>query len=348
MRWRRTSVGRSRLAGVPDNSGPGGPILVISSASNPFSRYYGEILSAEGLNEYLVADISTVTSTTLANYDVVILGDMSLTSAQVSMLTTWVNGGGQLIAMHPDKQLAGLLGLTASTSTLSNAYLLVADLNRAGSRYCRAEHTVPWCGRSVHVERRVESRDSVLECVDATTSPAVTLANAGTGQAAAFTYDLARSIVYTRQGNPAWSGQARDGQAGPIRSDDLYFGAASFDPEPDWVDLNKVAIPQADEQQRLLANLILQMNAAKKPLPRFWYFPERLQGSGRDDRRRPRIVLQRQRDQSAVWRFPGGQSGGMLGSRLAVRAEHRVSVPAVHSEQPADRLPGGGLRGSGI
>ena len=43
--------------------------------------------------------------------------------------------------------------------------------------------------------------------------------------------------------------------------------------KPDWVDLNKVAIPQADEQQRLLANLILQMNAAKKPLPRFWYLP---------------------------------------------------------------------------
>jgi len=39
------------------------------------------------------------------------------------------------------------------------------------------------------------------------------------------------------------------------------------------VDLNKVSIPQADEQQRLLANLILQMNAARKPLPRFWYFP---------------------------------------------------------------------------
>jgi len=34
-----------------------------------------------------------------------------------------------------------------------------------------------------------------------------------------------------------------------------------------------VAIPQADEQQRLLANLILDMNRDKKPLPRFWYFP---------------------------------------------------------------------------
>src|SRR2546423_5137824 len=110
------------------------------------------------------------------------------------------------------------------------------------------------------------------DAVTSTTYPAVTVNSFGAGQAAAFTYDLARSVIYTRQGNPAWSGEARDGQS-LIRSDDLFFGAASFDPQLDWVDLTKVAIPQADEQQRLLANLILQMNAAKKPLPRFWYFP---------------------------------------------------------------------------
>jgi hypothetical protein len=62
----------------------------------------------------------------------------------------------------------------------------------------------------------------------------------------------------------------------PIRSDDLYFGAAATDPQPDWVDLNKVAIPQADEQQRLLANLIVSMGSDRKPLPRFWYFPRGL------------------------------------------------------------------------
>ncbi len=102
----------------------------------------------------------------------------------------------------------------------------------------------------------------------------MTIASVGTlgGQAAAFTFDLARSIVYTRQGNPAWSGQERDGIA-PIRSDDLFFGAAAGDVQPDWVDLNKVAIPQADEQQRLLANLVLHLNRARKPLPRFWYLP---------------------------------------------------------------------------
>ena len=47
----------------------------------------------------------------------------------------------------------------------------------------------------------------------ATANPAVTLRNVGAsgGQAAAFTYDLARSVVETRQGNPAWAGQERDG-----------------------------------------------------------------------------------------------------------------------------------------
>ena len=96
------------------------------------------------------------------------------------------------------------------------------------------------------------------------------------GQAAAFTYDLARSVVYTRQGNPAWSGDERDSAVGGgqlIRSDDLFFGAKPGDVQPDWVDLNKVAIPQADEQQRLLTNLIEQMNLDRKPLPRFWFLP---------------------------------------------------------------------------
>ena len=75
--------------------------------------------------------------------------------------------------------------------------------------------------------------------------------------------------------------QERDGQS-PIRSDDLYFGGTSTD----WVNLSKVAIPQADEQQRLLANLIRAMNRDKKPLPRFWYFPRSLKavviGTGDD------------------------------------------------------------------
>ena len=48
----------------PPNEGPGGPILVISSAANPFSRYYTEILRNEGLNAFTAVDISAVDART--------------------------------------------------------------------------------------------------------------------------------------------------------------------------------------------------------------------------------------------------------------------------------------------
>jgi hypothetical protein len=265
---------------LPPTQGPGGPILVVTSTTNPFTTYYAEILRVEGLNEFATADISSVTSTTLSAYDVVILGEMSLTSAQVAMFTNWVSAGGNLIAMRPDKQLANLLGLMDAGSTLSNGYLLVNSASGPGVGI--VNQTIQFHGTADRYTLAAASSLATLYS-DATTPtnpsrPAVTLNNVGSngGQAAAFTYDLARSIVYTRQGNPAWAGQERDGFT-PIRSDDLFYGAASADPQPDWVNLNKVAIPQADEQQRLLVNLILQMNADRKPLPRFWYFPRNVE-----------------------------------------------------------------------
>ena len=122
----------------------------------------------------------------------------------------------------------------------------------------------------------------------ATANPAVTLRSVGSsgGQAAAFTYDLARSVVYTRQGNPAWAGQERDGVVG-IRPDDMFYGAKAGDVQPDWIDTSKIAIPQADEQQRLLVNLITLMERDKLPLPHFWYLPRGEEGRRRDERRRP-------------------------------------------------------------
>ncbi len=47
-------------AAPPAPEGPGGPVLVITSLANPFSRYYEEILRAEGLNAFKAIDISTL------------------------------------------------------------------------------------------------------------------------------------------------------------------------------------------------------------------------------------------------------------------------------------------------
>ena len=204
----------------------------------------------------------------------VILGEIALTPSQVTSLRDWVNAGGNLIAMRPDKQLAGLLGLNDAGSTITNGYLLVNTSTGPGAGI--VGETIQFHGAADRYTLGSASSLATLysNAQIATINPAVTLRSVGTngGQAAAFTYDLARSIVYTRQGNPAWAGQDRDGNP-PIRSDDLFYGAATNDMQPNWIDLNKVAIPQADEQQRLLANLIIAMNSDKNLLPRFWYFP---------------------------------------------------------------------------
>jgi WD40 repeat protein/methionine-rich copper-binding protein CopC len=262
------------------SSGPGGPILVVTSSTDPFSEYYAEILRAEGLNAFATADVGTVTAAALAGFDVVLLAARSLSSAQVSAFTDWVTGGGNLIAMRPDPQLAGLLGLTSNNSTLAEGYLKVDTGSRPGNGI--VGETIQFHGiadrYALNGARGVATLYS--NATTATSSPAVSLTAVGTqgGQAAAFTFDLARSVVYTRQGNPAWEGQERDGVT-PRRPDDLYYGAMSGDVQNDWIDLTKVAIPQADEQQRLLVNLILEMNQDRKPLPRFWYLPRGLKAA---------------------------------------------------------------------
>jgi fibronectin type 3 domain-containing protein len=249
-------------------------VLVVSSAGNPFGAYIGEILRNEGLDAFTTLDSSLLSTNVLNSFDVVILGQASLTSGQVSALTAWVNGGGNLIAMRPDKQLAGLLGLADVNSTLSNAYLKVDTTTGPGAGIVGS--TIQFHGTADRYSLSGAQAVATLysNASTATSNPAVTLKSVGTsgGQAAAFTYDLARSVVYTRQGNPAWAGQERDGSVG-IRPDDLFFGAKAGDIQPDWLDTNKIAIPQADEQQRLLMNLVTLMERDRMPIPHFWYLP---------------------------------------------------------------------------
>ena len=258
------------------------PILIVTNiAANPFTGYLQEILLTEGLNAFATADIGTVTAAVLASYDVVVLGEMTLSVLQVTMFTDWVTAGGELIAMRPDSQFAGLLGLNAPAGTRQNAYLLINTAASPGQGL--VNQTIQYHGIADNYTLNGATAVATIysDAINATANPAVTLrtVNAGTGgQAAAFTYDLARSVAQTRQGNPAWAGQDRseDPDAAPVRPIDLFYGNSintPQDPQTDWIDVSKIPIPQADEQMRLLANLILHMQSDTRPFPRFWYFP---------------------------------------------------------------------------
>ncbi len=247
--------------------GPGGPVLVVVDPGDAFGRYYAEILRAEGLNEFAVAEQGALSAQTLAAYQVVLLAEADLSAGQAATLDTWVRGGGNLIAMRPGATLAATLGLGTDTGDVVEGYLQVQP------QYGVTAETMQFHGRADRWS--APSTTTVAELFSSASAgtglPAVTLRTLGAGQAAAFTYDLARSVVYTRQGNPSWDGMERDGM-NPVRSDDLFVGSSSRDRSADWVDRAKIEIPQADEQQRLLANLVTRMSD-NLPLPRFWYLP---------------------------------------------------------------------------
>ena len=181
--------------------------------ANPFGSYVGEILRNEGLNAFTTIDVAFLSPALLSAVRRRRARRHAADAAQVTTLTGWVNGGGNLIAMRPDKQLAGLLGLTDAGTTLANAYLQVDTAAAPGAGIVGS--TIQFHGTADRYTLNGATAVATLysNATTATTNPAVTLRSVGSsgGQAAAFTYDLARSVVYTRQGNPAWAGQERDG-----------------------------------------------------------------------------------------------------------------------------------------
>jgi hypothetical protein len=250
-------------AAAPPGQGPGGPVLVITDPGDRFGRYYAEILTAEGLNAFEVRDLGQVSAATLAAHSTAIVAPMALSSAQVAMLSNWVASGGNLIAMRPRTALAGLAGLGADVGDLSDGYVAVNTRTAPGAGITGA--TMQFHGTADRWTQAGAAQVAALYTGPGASAgaPAVTLRSVGSagGQVATFAFDLARSVVYTRQGNPAGPAAPQN----PTRAHDFFL--------PNWLNLDKVGIPQADEQQRLLANLITRMSGDRIPLPRFWYFP---------------------------------------------------------------------------
>ena len=84
-------------------------------------------MRAEGLNAFDQVELSSLTPAQLAQYDLAILAQTPLSSAQASMFNTYVSGGGALLAMRPDAQITSLFGLSTSAGTLTDGYLQDPD-----------------------------------------------------------------------------------------------------------------------------------------------------------------------------------------------------------------------------
>lgn len=250
----------------------GRPILLITSASDPFSFYYAEILRAEGFSSFKTVDLAQLSSASLDKASVAILPALPLTPPQADSISGWVSTGGDLVTIRPDAKLADTVGLTPASGQQRDGYLRVDTTLPPGLGI--TGETIQFHGAADLYQVRDGSRTIATlygDAKKATPHPAVTIHEVpdGGGRAVAFAYDLARSIVLSRQGNPAWAGKERDGRP-PIRPNELFEGVDG----KDFVDMTKVSIPQADEQQRLLANILLQLTGSEDLQVRSWYFPK--------------------------------------------------------------------------
>ena len=116
------TVGQDVSVGTGALPTPTSPILLVTNnnySSNPYNEYLSEILLGEGFVEYqrvelasLVADSDTLSF--LANYELVLLAETSLSSTEEQLWRDYVSAGGKLIAMRPDPDLADLFGITYS------------------------------------------------------------------------------------------------------------------------------------------------------------------------------------------------------------------------------------------
>ncbi|MHB1134009.1 MAG: hypothetical protein ACYC4L_16705 [Chloroflexota bacterium] len=245
------------------------------NGANPFGAYLGEILKTEGFIAHERAELARVDPAYLRRFRLVILAQARLSRAQREAFGEFVADGGRLLALRPDPELADLFGLAYRGTRPEglHSYLAVdseADIGRGIDTAPLQYH-----GPADEYEVRGASVVAWLCDDEATRSPhpAVALNRHGDGLAVAFTYDLARSVVLTRQGNPDWvcdpeAPEDGDGTEG-IRPVDCFVRQSG----ETWADPAKLPIPQADEQQRLLGNCLMALSEGALPLPRLWYLP---------------------------------------------------------------------------
>ena len=201
---------------------PGGPVLVVTDPGRPVrAATTREILRAEGLNEFAVADIGHARRADARRPTRSSCSPQTDAHRRPGRRAHHL-GPGRRQPHRDAPRRAASPGCSAWAPTPATSPTATCRSHARPARHHRRDDAVPrHRGPLDGAGGATRGRDALLDARHADGEPggdAAQRRRAG-GQAAAFTYDLARSVVYTRQGNPAWAGQERDGEldADPLR-----------------------------------------------------------------------------------------------------------------------------------
>jgi hypothetical protein len=244
------------------------PILILAQQNN-FGTYTGEMLKAEGFNEFIIDSLGSgrINRSYLNEFDLVVVAEPVMDMNVSAILREYVEKGGNIIGFEPEDQLDDLFGIGINKGPGNSGYLAIDTASEVGNSL--TSNLI-----QVHVPHRkyLPGKGEVVAWFRDRTDPdkrypAVVKYKYGKGHTAAILYNMTKNIVLTRQGNPSLAGIEKDGIPG-LRAMDMFTDG--------WVDTSNSIINQADEQMTLLSHLIEGMASSKKPLPRLWYFPDTL------------------------------------------------------------------------
>lgn len=265
----RSAIGASAKWHDP---GAGGPIAVIRNETFPqFGDSYGEVLRAEGISSYAFTGIRELES--LTRFRIAILPETTVTPSQAQALAAWVHDGGTLFVMRPTDELATLAGLSPTSGSMEDGKYKVYPPHWGRSDMPLQFHGTADLRTPVHDVQTA----AALARRDGTplAYPAITIRRdigPGSGTVVSFLFDVGRSIVLTRQGDPRRVGQPRQLDPYMPRASEFFAGPAG-DIDSAFLDMSLFEIPQADVLQRLFVGMLQSVGERQIPLPRFWYLP---------------------------------------------------------------------------
>ena len=286
------------------------PVLVLTDPGNAYGdAFCRAILPTEGLPVCRSLPATGLTASfPLDQHRALILADgVTLTDMQVAQVSDWVHQGGTLIAMRPADNLDRLLGLKPATRTFSEGYFAI-DTSRSPGAGLEAQ-TLQYHGLAD--AHRLDGARAVAGLYSSATEdtqyPAVTLNQVGAGTASAYAFDVAGSVLRTRNGDPGLIGRRTVSSDAQIRLADRFGG--------NYLDLSKAGVPQGDELMHLLTHQLLAAN----PLPRLWYLPSYQPQTNPGGLLRAAVVLtgdDHGSDSQTLKRFAAEQAAGPPGCQV--------------------------------
>jgi hypothetical protein len=244
------------------------PILVLAT-ENEFGTYTGELLKAEGFNEFVIDSLNggKICKDFLAQFDLIIIAEDVTDLHDWQLLSEFIRKGGNLIAVHPVHSNEELFGIAAAQGSIKGGYITIDTSTHVGKSLSGRNLQLHSDAGLYELKGARPIAFLTERSVNDKKIPGVVMHSCGKGKTAAFLYNLPENIVLTRQGNPLFAGIEKDSIPG-LRGMDLFTGG--------WLDNSNSIINQADEQMALLSHCIEEMNTNAKPLPRLWYFPDTL------------------------------------------------------------------------